>query len=434
MLYYYRFLHAQETETFSLIFAPRLKARGMESIMKDIHTYCNYLYNYLTVPLYLLEEGCITACWPEQKKAFYPPRHYIDKLEHFQGEISICFNAQQACFGLIVISESGQSLLVGPVGFLPYNNHMIKYLCNEYSILSEDIEDFTSFFRNIPVINYGTFLKLLLLLNLNLNGHSLQQEDIAGNIDNYSSTAVKERHSAETYQLKESEKIFDNFDVEQEFLYYIEKGDLKKLKEFSLKIKHVDVGTIANDNLRQMKNMCLVTLTLVSRAAMRGGLPSGIAYTLSNAYYQHIEKLNNISLLNELVWNIQEDYCIRVAENNISEINDDMLLKAIRYVQNNTNKNIKVFDIARHVGYSSEYLSRRFKKELGFGLNEFIRRCKLEESKMLLSYTNMSISEISSYLYFSSQSHFQKVFREQYQITPFAYRRSHNMGFKAPMP
>ncbi len=57
------------------------------------------------------------------------------------------------------------------------------------------------------------------------------------------------------------------------------------------------------------------------------------------------------------------------------------------------------------------------------GQSEFIMRCKLEEAKALLAYTDKSLSEISSYLCFSSQAYFQNVFKKKYGITPNAYRR-----------
>lgn len=64
---------------------------------------------------------------------------------------------------------------------------------------------------------------------------------------------------------------------------------------------------------------------------------------------------------------------------------------------------------------------------MGFDLSTFIMRCKLEEAKSLLTYTNKSLSEISSYLCFSSQSYFQNVFKKKYGLTPKQYR---NQSYK----
>ena len=55
-------------------------------------------------------------------------------------------------------------------------------------------------------------------------------------------------------------------------------------------------------------------------------------------------------------------------------------------------------------------------------------RCKLEEAKSLLTYTNKSLSEISSYLCFANQSYFQRVFKKKYGITPNEYRKQSSIN------
>ena len=51
-------------------------------------------------------------------------------------------------------------------------------------------------------------------------------------------------------------------------------------------------------------------------------------------------------------------------------------------------------------------------------------RRKLEEAKSLLIYTDKTISEISEYLCFSTQSYFQNVFKKKYGQTPKEFRSS----------
>ena len=84
---------------------------------------------------------------------------------------------------------------------------------------------------------------------------------------------------------------------------------------------------------------------------------------------------------------------------------------------------LTVGDVVTYVGFSKSYFSAYFKKTLGFSVNAFILRCKLEEGKELLQYTNKSISTISTFLCFSSQSHFQTAFKKQFGMTPNECRR-----------
>ena len=97
--------------------------------------------------------------------------------------------------------------------------------------------------------------------------------------------------------------------------------------------------------------------------------------------------------------------------------------KAIRYIQQNVNQHLTVGDVADYVGFSKSYISAYFKETLGFSISAFILRCKLEEGRELLQYTDKSISTISEFLCFSSQSHFHTAFKKQFGMTPSEYRK-----------
>ena len=100
------------------------------------------------------------------------------------------------------------------------------------------------------------------------------------------------------------------------------------------------------------------------------------------------------------------------------------IFKCIQFITRHVNEPIQVGDVAEHIGRSRSYLTAKFKKELGFDVSTFIMRCRLEEAKSLLTYSDKSLSEISSYLCFSSQSYFQNVFRKKYNVTPLQYRNN----------
>ena len=77
----------------------------------------------------------------------------------------------------------------------------------------------------------------------------------------------------------------------------------------------------------------------------------------------------------------------------------------------------------RGVHRSESYTMKLFHDELGITISHFVNRCKLEEAKSHLSHTEMTLSEISNYLCFSSQSYFQNLFKKKYSVTPNTYRK-----------
>lgn len=88
--------------------------------------------------------------------------------------------------------------------------------------------------------------------------------------------------------------IFDlmNSDPQQHNTIHIENtlksmirtGDVKALEKWFRSAPAVRAGTVAPDQLRQVKNIFIVAATLASRAAIEGGMDPEDALELSDAY------------------------------------------------------------------------------------------------------------------------------------------------------
>ena len=85
---------------------------------------------------------------------------------------------------------------------------------------------------------------------------------------------------------------------------------------------------------------------------------------------------------------------------------------------------IRTADIAAYCGKSRGGLTMEFKKQTGRTLSDFIQQQKMQEAETLLLKTEQNLSQISSLLGFSSQSHFTRVFKEVHGMTPTEFRKS----------
>ena len=85
---------------------------------------------------------------------------------------------------------------------------------------------------------------------------------------------------------------------------------------------------------------------------------------------------------------------------------------------------ISIDQMAYDLGMSRNSLSGKFRKETGEMLSEYILKQKIERAKYLMSTADYSFAEISAYLAFSSQSHFQRVFKKYVNMTPGEYRKN----------
>ena len=392
--------------------------------MYDLRKYCEYLYNSLSIPVYLYEDKELAVCYPPQEAYTFPLQRYLSDLLEADKEVSYVITQFFSYYGCIRVIERNTCIVIGPVSPLPYTKDILLLMRKEFYAENIRSEAFADFFHNIPAHNTDAFLNTLLYINYTVNQSELTRDDIAHDMDSELRQKINKEYYEKVYTSKEEGIFNSNYEVEKKLFQYIETGNRKGLETFFNQVQNATPGIIADNNLRQAKNTFIATVTLAVRAAMKGGLTPCIAYQLSDTYIQQAEQLTDINDIYFLMSHALYDYTIRTANSLIPPNTDNALLKVIEYVRENSNTTITVADAAKYVNFNRSYLSRKFKKEFGFDLSKFIMRCKLEEAKELLVYSDKSISEISNFLCFSSQSHFQKAFKNQYDITPQNFRKS----------
>ena len=225
---------------------------------------------------------------------------------------------------------------------------------------------------------------------------------------------------------KENEQHNQTYILEEQLLKLVRTGNCEGFKEFMYSESNFHIGVTGSTALRQLKNNIIITTTLCTRAAIEGGLDYDTAYQLSDYFIQSSERLTSADRLTDLLGKVSYTFAEKVAQSKTPISTDERMQKAIRYIQQNVNQHLTVGDVADYVGFSKSYFSAYFKKTLGFSVSAFILRCKLEEGRELLQYTDKSISTISEFLCFSSQSHFHTAFKKQFGITPSEYRKQQN--------
>lgn len=99
---------------------------------------------------------------------------------------------------------------------------------------------------------------------------------------------------------------------------------------------------------------------------------------------------------------------------------------ALLYIRKNFNKPLKIGDVAKHVGYSEDYLSQLIKKATRMNFSSYLLSLRLENAYMLLMENERTIQQICLAVGYSSYTNFYYAFKKRFGITPGEItKRSH---------
>lgn len=149
----------------------------------------------------------------------------------------------------------------------------------------------------------------------------------------------------------------------------------------------------------------------------------------------YIVKPFNVQYLEETIMNLtrnrevlKDHYSSDVAYENIKEntskkIDRKFISEFTAIVENNiSNENFGVEDICKEIGISRVQLYRKVKAVLGVNINDYILSVRMKKAKYLLLNKDLSISEVSFQVGFSSQAYFSTVFKSRFGMTPKAFK------------
>lgn len=105
------------------------------------------------------------------------------------------------------------------------------------------------------------------------------------------------------------------------------------------------------------------------------------------------------------------------------EENSDVLIFArISHLIEEKNGRITRGELSRQLNYSGDYINRIINKFTGLCLFDYSMNFCMKKAADELIHSDKTIGEIATELHFSNRTHFYKLFKEKYGVTPREYR------------
>lgn len=210
------------------------------------------------------------------------------------------------------------------------------------------------------------------------------------------------------------------FQIENKIMEEVRKGRAKEALDI-LSTFYFDASHRMPDNLvRVNKNLAFTYNTMLRIAAKQGGVHPVYLHRSSDKFAILIEKANSIKELEKLHITMTIEYCNLVKA--VSTHGYSLLVKqAVDYINLYFEREISLQRIANKINVTPSHLSKKFKKETGFTVTEFINRRRVKEAKELFKKTDHSITDIAFLIGFDDPSYFSAVFRKFTGMTPREY-------------
>ncbi|MCR4905385.1 MAG: AraC family transcriptional regulator [Clostridiales bacterium] len=323
-----------------------------------------------------------------------------------------------------ILNAGNVRFVLGPTAQIMADEQKLREIAFRADVPPEEIPAFLEGIHAIRRVPVETLITILCLLNHLLNGgETLELSDLSIRGAEEAPFPLDDRRTSHSLGADEPiRETHNTLAAEEALMEIVSRGDSETLRNWLASAPPIRSGTIAVDQLRQMRNLFIVTATLTSRAAIRGGMREDDAFTLSDAYIQRAELLSSHESILNLQINMLLEFTEQVEALRRSRHVTRLSLDAANYVRHHLSEPVSVAKMADAFFLSRPYLSAKFRQETGQTLTDFILSEKTEEAKRLLRYSDKPQAAIASFLGFSSQGHFARVFKKYAGMPPGEYR------------
>lgn len=313
----------------------------------------------------------------------------------------------------------GMLIVIGPL-FLSHTS--VKHIEESLRSSSYSVHMRREMMRTlaeVPVISMSAVNQYAKILHYTLTSQRIQTSDFIFQ-NEATRLLTMGKKSEDSVQYQSLERVVQD---EKLILQAVKDGNLdyRQIMEQGSNYQP-EMPSNTRDVLRDGKNSVLIFTALCSRAAIEGGLAVKTAKEMEMRYISETERCETVTKLKSLKNMMLDDFVHKVRESKENPMISKTTQECCDYIRTNVLRPLTVEEIAKEMGYTTYYFTKKFYKEMGIKVTDYIKQARIEYAKIALLTTKKSIQEISDSLQFGTRNYFSKVFHEIVGMTPAAYR------------
>jgi hypothetical protein len=278
---------------------------GVKLIEKQPEQICNMFFEVSSVPL--------TLCWANGEPIYSVPhtdapaelpqsnKVLIEKFTHaITGQAVPFVEITDPTYFFAVVKLEGEAyLIIGPTAPIKHSEADILKFASARKVPEQKCAAYCERLRQIPVFSFRQFLIITSLVNYLFTDQLISPEEILLSRPSFSKNVEKSLTRA-MFIARENQVMHTPASFEHYVLQAVSDGNIPKLKQAFRSPVSGSIGRMSNNPIQQEKFTFICFITLVTRAAIAGGLSQELAFSLSDIYCQTVDKLTNISEITKL--------------------------------------------------------------------------------------------------------------------------------------
>jgi len=238
-------------------------------------------------------------------------------------------------------------------------------------------------------------------------------------------TKIEKEFVSNTFFQRENNRHHSPYEKELMFFQAVKDGNIDYIKSNMTPLNNELLGELSKDKLRNLQYHLIISIALITRFCIEGGMDYEAAYTRSDIYVQKADLCKNASEISILHEKMIYDYANRMIDIRLATAKSLPIVFCLDYIYDNLHSPIKINDLAKVANLNPSYLSTLFKKEMKDSVTSYVQKQRIEAAKNMLKFSTYTSTDIGNYLAFNSHSYFIKVFRKYVGMTPNEYAKIH---------
>ena len=219
------------------------------------------------------------------------------------------------------------------------------------------------------------------------------------------------------------ENIEQRYNYENRLIEAVQTGQTHKLHQLMRGFNGLSFEKRANEEVRNLKNYCIIMNTLLRKAVEKGGVHPYHIDRLSSDFAAKIEAVSTTAQIPALIEEMFVGYCKSVTKY-AAEKYSPPVRKALLYIEASISGELSLKKLAEEININPSYLSDLFKKATGCTITEHINIQRINRARHMLKETSLQVQTVAQYCGIQDVNYFAKVFKKYTGQTPMQYRKA----------